>query len=110
MYSAPRVATSSWSETAPTTVAGLALADVGCAVGSGTEAALAMSDVCLLGSDLQGVPAAVGIARSTQTTIRQNFGWAMGYKPRRPAAGGSGLLSDPLVAPARWACRVSLWY
>ena len=37
----------------------------GCAIGSGTEAALANSDVALLGNDLHGVPAAIGMARST---------------------------------------------
>ncbi len=75
----------------------LAAADVGCAVGSGTEAALATSDICLLGSDLEGVPAAVGIARSTLATIHQNFGWAMGYNLAALPLAAAGLL-DPLVA------------
>ncbi len=75
----------------------LAAADVGCAVGSGSEAALANSDVALLGSDLQGVPAAVGIAGSTSAVIVQNFGWAMGYNVSALPLAAAGLL-DPLVA------------
>ena len=57
----------------------LAAADVGCAIGSGSEAALNNSDIALLGNDLRGVPAAVGVAGSTYGVIIQNFGWAMGY-------------------------------
>jgi heavy metal translocating P-type ATPase len=75
----------------------LAAADVGCAIGSGSEAALANSDVALLGNDLQGVPAAVGVARSTYSVILQNFGWAMGYNVSALPLAAFGLL-DPLVA------------
>ena len=75
----------------------LAAADVGCAIGSGSEAAVANSDIALLGSDLQGVPAAVGVARSTYAVIVQNFGWAMGYNLSALPLAAFGLL-DPLVA------------
>ncbi len=75
----------------------LAAADVGCAIGSGTEAALANSDVALLGDDLHGVPAAIGMARSTLAMILQNFGWAMGYNISALPLAAVGLL-DPLVA------------
>ncbi len=75
----------------------LAAADVGCAVGSGSESALANSDVALLGSDLEGVPGAVGIASSTTAVIVQNFGWAMGYNVSALPLAAAGLL-DPLVA------------
>jgi heavy metal translocating P-type ATPase len=75
----------------------LAAADVGCAVGSGSEAALAQSDIALLGSDLEGVPAAAAIARSTSAVIIQNFGWAMGYNLSALPLAAAGLL-DPLVA------------
>ncbi|HXQ90166.1 MAG TPA: HAD-IC family P-type ATPase, partial [Acidimicrobiales bacterium] len=77
----------------------LAAADVGCAVGRGSEAALANSDVALLGTDLQGVPAALGIAGSTSAVIVQNFGWAMGYNISALPLAATGLL-DPLVAAA----------
>ena len=75
----------------------LATADVACAIGSGTEAALANSDVALLGDDLHGVPAAIGMARSTLAVIVQNFGWAMGYNISALPLAAVGLL-DPLVA------------
>jgi len=75
----------------------LAAAEVGCAIGSGSEAALANSDVALLGNDLQGIPAAVGMARSTYAVIVQNFGWAMGYNVAALPLAAFGLL-DPLVA------------
>jgi soluble P-type ATPase len=75
----------------------LAVADVGCAIGSGTEAALANSDVALLGNDLEGVPAAIATARSTLAVIHQNFGWAMGYNLSALPLAAAGLL-DPLVA------------
>jgi hypothetical protein len=75
----------------------LAAADVGCAIGSGSEAALANSDVALLGSDLDGVPLAVGVAGSTYAVIVQNFAWAMGYNVSALPLAAFGLL-DPLVA------------
>jgi len=75
----------------------LAAADVGCAIGSGSEAALANSDVALLGNDLEGVPAAIGMAGSTYSVIVQNFGWAMGYNVSALPLAAFGLL-DPLVA------------
>jgi heavy metal translocating P-type ATPase len=75
----------------------LVAADVGCAVGSGSEIALSNSDVALLGSDLGGVPAAIGIATSTSAIIVQNFGWAMGYNLSAIPLAAAGLL-DPLIA------------
>ena len=75
----------------------LVAADVGCAIGSGSEAALANSDIALLGSDLRGVPAAVGVSRATYAVILQNFGWAMGYNVSALPLAAFGLL-DPLVA------------
>jgi len=53
--------------------------------------------VALVGSDLWGVPAAVGIAGSTYTVILQNFGWAAGYNISALPLAAFGLL-DPLVA------------
>ena len=75
----------------------LAAADVGCAVGSSSEAALANSDIALVGSDLRGVPVAVGVAGSTAAIIVQNFGWAMGYNLAALPLAAAGLL-DPLIA------------
>ncbi len=75
----------------------LAAAEVGCAIGSGSEAALANSDVALLGNDLYGVPAAVSLARATYGVMRQNFGWAIGYNLAALPLAAIGLI-DPLVA------------
>jgi len=75
----------------------LAAADVGCAIGSGSEAALATSDVALVGNDLRGVPAALGVASATYAVILENFGWAMGYNVSALPLAAAGLL-DPLVA------------
>jgi heavy metal translocating P-type ATPase len=75
----------------------LAAADVGCAVGSGSEAALTTSDVTLVGNDLQCVPAALGVASATYAVILENFGWAMGYNVSALPLAAAGLL-DPLVA------------
>jgi heavy metal translocating P-type ATPase len=75
----------------------LVAADVGCAIGSGSEAALANSDVALLGNDLLGVPAAVCLARATYAVILQNFGWAIGYNLAALPLAAFGLI-DPLVA------------
>ncbi len=75
----------------------LAAADVGCAIGSGSEIALTTSDVALVGNDLHGVPAAIGVAAATYTVILENFGWAMGYNLSALPLAAAGLL-DPLVA------------
>jgi len=75
----------------------LAAADVGCAIGSGSEAALTTSDIALVGNDLQGVPAALGVASATYAVILENFGWAMGYNVSALPLAAAGLL-DPLVA------------
>ena len=75
----------------------LAAASIGCAIGSGSEAALANSDVALLGSDLNGVPAAVILARATYAVMLQNFGWAIGYNIAALPLAAAGLI-DPLVA------------
>lgn len=75
----------------------LAAADVGCAIGSGSPAAIANSGVTLLGDDLQGVPNALLVARSTYAVILQNFGWAMGYNLAALPLAAFGLL-DPVIA------------
>jgi hypothetical protein len=80
----------------------LAAAGVGCAIGSGSEVALTSSDVALLGSDLNGVPAAIILARATYSVIVQNFGWAIGYNLAALPLAAAGLI-DPLVAAAAMA-------
>ncbi|MES1925614.1 heavy metal translocating P-type ATPase [Salinisphaera sp. T31B1] len=57
----------------------LAQADVGVAVGSGTDIAIESGDVVLMRADLAGVVNAIALSRRTMATIRMNFLWAYGY-------------------------------
>ena len=80
----------------------LAQADLGIAIGTGTDVAIESSDITLLSADLAGVPTAVRLARRTFRTILQNLGWAFGYNVAAVPLAAVGLL-DPILAGATMA-------
>ncbi|MFC6344002.1 ATPase P, partial [Nocardioides hankookensis] len=87
----------------------LARADLGIAIGTGTDVAVAASDVTLVGGDLGGVVSAIELSRRTVTTIKQGLVWAFAYNVLLiPVAAGAlywwdGLLLDPVLAGAAMA-------
>ena len=84
----------------------LAQADVGLAIGTGTDVAIESADVVLMSGDLRNVPNAIALSRATLANIRQNLFWAFAYNTLLiPVAAGAlypafGLLLSPIFAAA----------
>jgi P-type Cu+ transporter len=87
----------------------LARADLGIAIGTGTDVAIAASDITIVGGDLRGIVSAIALSRRTVTTIKQGLAWAFAYNILLiPVAAGAlfpafGLLLDPVLAAAAMA-------
>jgi len=87
----------------------LAEADLGLAIGTGTDVAIESADLVLVSGELQGVPKSIALARATMRNIKQNLFWAFAYNAALiPLAAGIayplwGILLSPMLAAGAMA-------
>jgi P-type Cu+ transporter len=86
----------------------LAQADLGLAIGTGTDVAIEASDLTLVSGDLRAAAKAVRLSRATLRTIKQNLGWAYGYNLAALPLAAVGLLNPVLASAAMAFSSVSV--
>ena len=86
----------------------LVQADLGVAIGTGTDVAIEASDITLLSAHLDGVARSIRLSRRTFRTILQNLGWAFGYNLAALPLAALGLLNPVIAAAAMGISSVSV--
>lgn len=86
----------------------LAMADVGIAIGTGTDVAMEAADVTLMRGDLEGVPDAILMSKRTMRNIKQNLFWALAYNSIGIPVAAAGFLAPWLAGAAMALSSVSV--
>lgn len=86
----------------------LAMADIGMAIGTGTDVAMEAADVTLMRGDLNSIPDAIFMSKKTMGNIKQNLFWALGYNTLGIPIAAIGLLAPWLAGAAMVLSRSRL--